>query len=137
MHSNDNLIKIYLFFQMVNMDSWMQTDMDRILLNEVIEREWLDHMPFLHVRKKEWRSLQFWGSGAYLFKNITWEEWEAQPSPKPRERHWEVHPSYNPWPWTPGIPTPEEVAEWSDVNGVTLTEAELQAYERYKLTGHF
>ena len=77
---------------MVNMDSWMQTEMVRILLNEVIEREWLDHMPFLHVTTKEWRSLEFWGSGSYLFKNITYEEWEAQPSPKPRVRTWKAHP---------------------------------------------
>jgi len=40
------------------------------------------------------------------------------------------HPDYNPWPWSPGLPCPAEVEYWSCVNGVVLTEAELQAWER-------
>ena len=40
------------------------------------------------------------------------------------------HPEYNPWPWSPGLPCPAEVEYWSDVTGVHLTEAELQAWER-------
>jgi len=40
------------------------------------------------------------------------------------------HPEYNPWPWSPGLPCPAEVEYWSCVNGVVLTEAELQAWER-------
>ena len=40
------------------------------------------------------------------------------------------HPEYNPWPWSPGLPCPAEVEYWSDVTGVHLTEAQLQAWER-------
>jgi hypothetical protein len=40
------------------------------------------------------------------------------------------HPEYNPWPWSPGLPCPAEVEYWSDVNGVHLTEAQLEAWER-------
>ncbi len=40
------------------------------------------------------------------------------------------HPDYNPWPWSPGLPCPAEVKYWSDVTGVHLTEAQLEAWER-------
>jgi hypothetical protein len=40
------------------------------------------------------------------------------------------HPDYNPWPWSPGLPCPAEVEYWSETNGVVLTEAQLQAWEK-------
>ena len=40
------------------------------------------------------------------------------------------HPEYNPWPWSGGLPCPAEVEYWSCTNGVVLTEAQLQAWER-------
>ncbi len=72
---------------MMTSSQWMQMEMDLILFNEVIECEWwLEHLPFLHVTKKEWRSKEFWGSGNYLFKPITDEEWVSQPRPPPCQR---------------------------------------------------
>jgi hypothetical protein len=48
------------------------------------------------------------------------------------------HVCYNPWPWCPGPPpSPEEVAFWEPVNGVRLSEAELQAWARFQLSGHW
>jgi len=40
------------------------------------------------------------------------------------------HPEYNPCPWSAGLPCPAEVEYWSCTNGVVLTEAQLQAWER-------
>jgi len=40
------------------------------------------------------------------------------------------HPEYNPIPWSGGLPCPAEVEYWSCTNGVVLTEAQLQAWER-------
>ena len=117
------------------MDSWMATELDVILCEELIERECLEHLPFFECTKKEWRDPDFWGR---VFCFISDEEWESQTCTVPWESEWKPHPSYNPWPWCPGPPpSPEEVAYWEPVNGVRLSEAELQAWARFQLSGHW
>jgi hypothetical protein len=45
------------------MDSWLATELDVILLDEVIEQECLKQLPFFEVPQKEWRSWDFWRYG--------------------------------------------------------------------------